>query len=207
ASTPNHPPYQPPPGSTNPTKPTRNRNRQWTQQIPEQPCLKNLDTFRFESELVVVIGRRGRRITPECADSVVFGYTAANDGSVRDFQRHTSQVTAGKVWDKLTPLGPMVVPASQLGGARPDLAITGLLDGQVVQDDRTKNMVFGVPELVAYLSTMMTLEAGDLILTGSPAGVGFIRTPPLFLRSGAQFEVRIEGIGSLRNTYVEEQVG
>ena len=162
------------------------------------------DQIDFEAELVAVIGRRGRRIPVERAESVLFGYTAANDGSVRDFQRHTPQAEPGKIWDKLTPIGPVVVPASRLGGARPDLAITGILDGQVVQDDRTNNMVFGVPELIAYLSTVMTLEPGDLIFTGTPAGVGFVRTPPLFLRDGSEFEVRIEGIGSIRNRYIDE---
>ena len=136
---------------------------------------------------------------------MVFGYTAANDGSVRDFQLHTSQRTAGKAWDSLTPLGPVVVPARLLGGARPDLAITGLFDGQVVQDDRTAKLLFGIPELIAYITTVMTLEPGDLILTGTPAGVGIARKPPLLLKDGSEFEVRIEGVGSLRNRYVTEQ--
>jgi acylpyruvate hydrolase len=171
-------------------------------EIPLPPESGQID---FESELAVVIGRRCRRVPAEHAGRVIFGYTAANDGSVRDFQVHTSQAVAGKAWDRLTPAGPVVVPAAQLGGARPDLALTGILDGQVVQDDRTSNMMFGVPELVAYISTVMTLEAGDLILTGTPAGVGIARTPPLLLRDGSQFEVRIEGIGSLRNRYVAEK--
>ncbi|MEV6338855.1 fumarylacetoacetate hydrolase family protein [Nocardia vinacea] len=171
----------------------------------EIPLPPESDQIDFEAELVAVIGRRGRRIPAERAETVLFGYTAANDGSVRDFQRHTQQAAPGKIWDKLTPIGPVVVPAGDLGGARPDLAITGMLDGQVVQDDRTKNMVFRVPELIAYLSTVLTLEPGDLLFTGTPAGVGFVRTPPLFLRDGSEFEVRIEGIGSLRNRYIDER--
>lgn len=164
------------------------------------------DQIDYESELAVVIGRRARRVAIEDVADVVFGFTAANDGSVRDFQFHTAGRTAGKAWDSLTPVGPVVVPAGQLGGVRPDLSITGLFDGQVVQDDRTANLLFGVPELVAYLTTFTTLEPGDLILTGTPAGVGFVREPPLRLTDGSEFEVRIEGIGSLRNRYVNEQV-
>jgi acylpyruvate hydrolase len=164
------------------------------------------DQVDYESELGVVIGRRGRRIPAEHAGRVIFGYTAANDGSVRDFQQHTTQHLAGKAWDGLTPVGPVVVPAAQLGGIRPDLAVTGTLDGQVVQNDRTSSMMFGVPELVAYISTVLMLEAGDLILTGTPEGVGFVRTPPLLLRDGSRFEVSIEGIGTLRNEYVAERL-
>ena len=96
------------------------------------------------------------------------------------------------------------MPAGRLGGVRPDLAITGLFDGEVVQDDRTANLLFGIPELIAYITTVMTLEPGDLILTVTPSGVGIVRKPPLLLRDGSEFEVRIEGIGSLRNRYVTE---
>ncbi|MCI3245701.1 fumarylacetoacetate hydrolase family protein [Streptomyces spinosisporus] len=170
------------------------------------PLPPESDQIDYESELAVVIGRRVRRVTAESASDVVFGYTAASDGSVRDYQVHTGQRTAGKAWDSLTPLGPVVVPAETLGGDRPDLAITGVLDGQVVQDDRTAKLLFGVPELIAYITTVMTLEPGDLILTGTPSGVGVARKPPLWLRDGSEFEVRIEGIGSLRNRYVAERV-
>jgi acylpyruvate hydrolase len=170
------------------------------------PLPPESDQIDYESELTVVIGRRARRVVAGNAADVVFGYTAAGDGSVRDYQVHTGQRTAGKAWDSLTPLGPVVVPAEQLGGARPDLAITGLLNGQVVQDDRTAKLLFGIPELIAYITTVMTLEPGDLILTGTPSGVGAARTPPLWLADGSEFEVRIEGIGSLRNRYVTEQV-
>ncbi|MFD5537457.1 fumarylacetoacetate hydrolase family protein [Streptomyces sp. NPDC127079] len=165
------------------------------------------DQIDYESELAVVIGVRARRIAAEDAASVVFGYTAANDVSVRDFQFHTSQRTAGKAWDGLTPLGPVVVPAAQLGGVRPDLAITGTLDGQVLQNDRTSSLLFGVPELVAYITTVMTLEPGDVLLTGTPSGVGFAREPKVLLRHGSEFEVRIEGIGALRNRFVDEKTG
>ena len=165
------------------------------------------DQIDYESELAVVIGVRARRIAAEEAESVVFGYTVANDVSVRDFQFHTTQRVAGKAWDGLTPLGPIVVPAAQLGGVRPDLAITGTLDGEVLQDDRTSSLLFGVPELLAYITTVMTLEPGDVILTGTPSGVGFVREPKVLLRHGSEFEVRVEGIGALRNRYVDEKTG
>ena len=163
------------------------------------------DLIDYESELVVVIGRRCRRVETGDAGTVIFGYTAANDGSVRDYQLHTTQRTAGKAWDGLTPLGPVVVPAGQLGGDRPNLRITGHLNGEIVQDGSTGDMVYGIPELISYITTFMTLEAGDLILTGTPAGVGFVRTPPRLLSAGDEFEVRIEGIGTLCNRYYAEK--
>ena len=162
------------------------------------------DQIDYETELAVVIGKRCRRIPAHAAEQVVFGYTAANDGSVRDYQFLGSQRLAGKVWDDLTPLGPVIVPIGELGGTAPDLTITGLFDGTVVQQDRTSNMIFGIPQLIAYLSTLMTLEPGDVVLTGTPAGVGFVREPQLLLTDGSVFEVRIEGIGSLRNVYRKE---
>ena len=160
----------------------------------------------FESELAVVIGRRCRRVGAADVPSVVFGYTIANDGSVRDYQFHTSQRTAGKGWDGLTPLGPVVVPAERLGGANPDLRVTGLLNGEVMQDDRTSRMVYSVTDLITYITTVMTLEPGDLILTGTPAGVGLVRKPPVFLTDGDEFEVRIDGLGALRNRYQAKAV-
>jgi acylpyruvate hydrolase len=165
------------------------------------------DQIDFESELTVVIGQRCRRVPVEGVAEVIFGYTAADDGSVRDFQFHTAQRTAGKAWDSLTPIGPVVVPATELGGARPDLRIQGFLNGEQMQDDRTSNLMFGIPELIAYITTFVTLEPGDLLLTGTPAGVGLVRKPPVLLRDGDEFEVRIDGIGSLRNSYTAEKVG
>ncbi len=170
------------------------------------PLPPESDQIDFESELAVVIGTRCRRVSVDKVGDVVFGFTAADDGSVRDFQFHTSQRTAGKTWDALTPIGPVVVPAGSLGGVSPDLHIEGLLNGAVMQDDRTSNLIFGVPEIVSYISTFLTLEPGDLILTGTPSGVGLVRRPPVLLQEGDVFEVRIEGIGTLRNRYVTERV-
>lgn len=171
----------------------------------EIPLPGESDQIDFESELTVVVGRRCRRVPAQDAASVVFGYTAANDGSVRDFQQHTRQRTAGKAWDALTPLGPVVVPAGHLGGTRPDLEITGILNGEVVQHSRTSAMLFDVPALLAYITTFMTLEPGDLILTGTPSGVGIMRNPPRFLTDGDEFEIRIEGIGAIRSRYRKEE--
>jgi len=169
------------------------------------PLPPESDQIDYESELAVVIGTQCRRVPRDRAGDVIFGYTAANDGSVRDFQFHTTQRTAGKAWDRLTPIGPVVVPAAVLGGAEPDLAIQGRYNDEVLQDDRTSSLLFGIPDLIAYITTFMTLEPGDLILTGTPAGVGIVRKPPVLLGDGDIFEVRIEGIGSLRNRFVAEQ--
>jgi acylpyruvate hydrolase len=169
------------------------------------PLPPESDKVDYESELAVVIGRRGRRVAAEDVADVVFGYTVANDGSVRDYQVHTAGRTAGKAWDGLTPLGPVVVPAERLGGVHPDLRVTGRLNGETVQDDRTSSMVRTVTELITYLTTFLTLEPGDVILTGTPAGVGAVRQPPRYLGDGDEFEVRIEGIGALRNHYHAEK--
>ncbi|MFZ2242585.1 MAG: fumarylacetoacetate hydrolase family protein [Gordonia amarae] len=158
----------------------------------------------YETELVIVIGRYGRRIPEDSVGDIVFGYTAGNDGSVRDYQFRTSQAGPGKAWDGLSPIGPVVVPADSVGGTQPDLAMTGLLNGEVVQQARTSDMVFGVAAMVSYISTFLTLAPGDLIFTGTPAGVGAARKPPRFLRAGDEFEIRIEGIGSIINTYRPE---
>jgi acylpyruvate hydrolase len=158
----------------------------------------------WEAELVVVFGRRCRRVSAGDAGTVVFGYTAGNDVSMRDFQGHTSQFLAGKTWDRSTPLGPAVIPASELGGASPDLAIRGTLNGSTLQDSRTNDLIFSVPELVAYITTIMTMEPGDVVLTGTPSGVGNAEKPPRGLKDGDVYEVEIEGIGRLRNRFRDE---
>lgn len=158
----------------------------------------------YEAELAFVFGRRCRRVSAAQADSVVFGYTAANDVSMRDFQMHTTQFLAGKSWDRSTPLGPSVVPTGEVGGIEPDLAISGVLGGEIVQDSRTSDLIFGIPQLVEYMTTIMTMEPGDVVLTGTPSGVGFAHTPPRRLSHGDVFEVQIEGIGSLENRFVRE---
>lgn len=156
----------------------------------------------WESELTVVFGKRCRRVPESDAADVVFGYTVANDVSMRDFQRHTTQFTAGKAWDRSTPVGPAVVPVAQAGGIEPDLRISGRLNNDTVQDSRTSDLIFGIPALVAYITTVMTMEPGDIILTGTPSGVGMAMDPPRSLRDGDTYEASVEGIGSIANRFV-----
>lgn len=144
----------------------------------------------WESELAFVFGRHCRRVSATEADAVVFGYTTANDVSMRDFQNHTTQFLAGKTWDRSTPLGPAVIPAGELGGMTPDLAISGTLNGSTVQDSRTSDLIFSIPQLVAHMTTIMTMEPGDVVLTGTPSGVGFAHKPPRGLRDGDVYESR-----------------
>jgi acylpyruvate hydrolase len=158
----------------------------------------------WEAELAVVVGRPARRVAPERAADVVFGYTIANDVSMRDFQRHSSQYGAGKSWPSSTPLGPDVVPIADCGGIEPDLRIVGMLDGRVVQDGRTTDLIFSIPRLVGYLTTILAMEPGDVVLTGTPAGVGAAARPPRFLADGDVFEARIDGLGAIRNRFTTE---
>jgi 2-keto-4-pentenoate hydratase/2-oxohepta-3-ene-1,7-dioic acid hydratase in catechol pathway len=153
----------------------------------------------WEAELAVVIGKPGRDIAEADAMGHVFGYTCANDVSVRDVQRrHGGQWFKGKNFDTHLPMGPWIVTADQLDPS--DLAIRSRVNGVAKQDSRTKFMVFKIPRLIAEISAGCELWPGDLIITGTPAGVGFARTPPEFLKIGDSVEVEIEGIGVLRNT-------
>jgi acylpyruvate hydrolase len=158
----------------------------------------------WEAELAFVFGRRCRTVPAAEAARALFGFTAANDVSARDFQMRTSQWTAGKTFDGFCPLGPWIVTADELGPA-PDLAIRGRLNGEPMQDSRTSDLIYGVPELVAFITAIMTVEPGDLVLTGTPAGVGSGRRPPRFLRPGDVYEVEIERIGAIRNRFVAER--
>ncbi len=153
----------------------------------------------WEAELAVVIGKGGRDIAEADAMGHVFGYTCANDVSVRDVQRrHGGQWFKGKNFDTHLPMGPWIVTADELDPS--DLAIRSRVNGVGKQDSRTKFMVFKIPRLIAEISAGCTLWPGDLIITGTPAGVGFARTPPEYLKVGDVVEVEIEGIGVLRNT-------
>lgn len=160
----------------------------------------------WEGELAVVIGREGRRIPEAEAFDHVAGYSCFNDGSIRDYQHHTSQFTAGKNFDRSGSFGPWVVTAD----AAPDptaLRLVTRVDGEVVQDATTDLLLFPIPRLIAYLSTFTTLEPGDVIATGTPAGVGFRRDPPRFLRPGSVVEVEVGGVGTLVNPVVDERGG
>ena len=153
----------------------------------------------YEAELAVVIGRRCKQVTPEGALRGIFGYACANDLTMRDAQTADGQWTRAKSPDGFCPLGPWIVTADEIpySGSTPDLGIRLLLNGEVMQDSRTSRMVFGVAELVSFLSQTMTLEPGDLLLTGTPPGVGMGRKPPVYLRSGDRTVVEIERVGSL----------
>ena len=152
----------------------------------------------YEGELALVIGTRCKEVSEQEALRYVAGYTIMNDVSARDVQMQTSQWTAGKALDTFAPMGPGIVPASALPDPQ-KLVLTTRVNGQVVQHDSTANMIFSVATAISFLSSLMTLEPGDIIATGTPSGVGFKRTPPLFLHEGDVTEVEIDGIGQIRN--------
>ncbi|MEU0468306.1 fumarylacetoacetate hydrolase family protein [Amycolatopsis sp. NPDC006131] len=151
----------------------------------------------YEAELAVVIGKAGRRIPPEKAVDHVLGYCVANDVTMRDYQYKTHQWLPGKAWDRSTPLGPyLVTPAeADLTAAR----VTTVLGGRELQSSDTSRLIFGIPTLIAAISEFTTLLPGDVILTGTPGGVGFRRDPQVFLRDGDEITVSVEGIGTLVN--------
>jgi 2-keto-4-pentenoate hydratase/2-oxohepta-3-ene-1,7-dioic acid hydratase in catechol pathway len=160
----------------------------------------------YEAELAVVIGREAKRVTPAESLDHVLGYTCLNDVSARDFQFVDGQWMRGKSPDTFCPIGPWIVTTDEIPDPQ-GLAISCVLNGETVQDSSTKQMVFGVSELVAFISTWITLEPGDVIATGTPPGVGFARKPQLFLQDGDRVEVDIEGIGRLSNAVVKENAG
>jgi acylpyruvate hydrolase len=159
----------------------------------------------FEGELAAVIGRRARDVTPADALDFVAGWCAANDVTARDFQNARGQHFIGKSCDTFAPLGPVLVTADEIENPQ-DLALRTLVSGELMQSSSTKEMIFPVAEVLAFASRLMTLEPGDVILTGTPAGVGAARTPPRFLRDGDVVEVAIERIGHLHN-YVRAKAG
>ncbi len=152
----------------------------------------------YEGELAVIIGKRCRAVPEEEILEYVAGYSIINDVTARDIQAQTSQWTTGKALDTFAPMGPGIIPASQIPDPQ-TLTLVTWVNGQEVQHDNTANMIFSVASALAFLSSLMTLEPGDILATGTPSGVGFKRTPPLFLRDGDVVEVEIERIGRLRN--------
>ena len=170
-----------------------------------QPLIKPRvsDKLDYEGELAVVIGKEGRHIPAEKALGYVAGYSCYNEGSVRDWQLHTSQYLAGKTFAGTGAFGPWLVTADEI----PDpstLRLETRLNGQVVQHSGTNLMITPVPQLIAYISTILPLLPGDVIVSGTPGGVGSKRTPPLFMRPGDVVEVEISSIGVLRNKVVAE---
>ena len=157
----------------------------------------------YEGEIVIVMGRGGRRIPQEAALSHVYGYTCANEGSVRDWLRHSKfNVTQGKNFDRSGSIGPFLVSADEVGPA--PLRVSTRVNGEVRQDDTSDRMIFQIPYLIHYISTFCTLEPGDVILTGTPSGAGARFDPPRYLKAGDVVEVEISRVGLLRNTVVDD---
>jgi len=157
----------------------------------------------YEAEFAFVIGRGGRHIAAENWKEHVFGYTIVNDVSARDYQRATTQWLMGKTFDTFAPMGPWIKTADEIQDPHA-LDISIEINGQVLQSSNTRNLIFKIPDLISYLSSVFTLEPGDIISTGTPAGVGFARKPPRFLKAGDDVVVKIPAIGELQNPVIAE---
>ncbi|MEV1295724.1 fumarylacetoacetate hydrolase family protein [Pseudonocardia sp. NPDC049635] len=162
------------------------------------------DALDWEVELVIVIGRKVRRARGTEAEAAIAGFTVMNDVSVRDWQFRTIEWTQGKIWDSSTPVGPFVTTPDEVGGVRPALVVSTTVDGQVMQSDNTGTLLFDPVFLVEYISTLITLHPGDLIATGTPAGVGHARDPKVYLVGGETVVTQIEGLGRCTNTIVTD---
>jgi 2-keto-4-pentenoate hydratase/2-oxohepta-3-ene-1,7-dioic acid hydratase in catechol pathway len=154
----------------------------------------------YEAELVFVIGKTARNVPQDQAMQYVAGYTVGHDVSARDYQikRGGGQWMAGKTWETFAPMGPALVTADEAIDPH-NLGIRCVLNGEMMQDSSTAQFIFNIPEAIAYISRIMTLEPGDVIFTGTPPGVGFARKPPVFLKAGDEVEIQIDGLGSLKN--------
>jgi acylpyruvate hydrolase len=172
----------------------------------EQPIVRPLcsDSLDFEGEMVAVIGKRGRHIQATDALDHVIGYSVFNEGSVREYQFHTPQWTLGKNFDNTGGFGPTFVTADELPAGGRGLQLTTRLNGEVVQSANTSQMLFSVEQIIASASEAITLEPGDVLVTGTPAGVGWGRDPKLMMHDGDVVEVEVEGIGLLRNPVRDE---
>jgi acylpyruvate hydrolase len=198
----------------------RNHIQEMGRDLPEYPTLfcKFADTligayddirrpaetemFDWEAELTVVIGREVRRASEAEAVEAIAGFTVLNDITCRDWQFRTREWLQGKNWDSTTPVGPYLVTPDEVGGPRPALGIRCQVNDQVMQRDNTGDLLFDPVDLVRYVSTMIRLNPGDLIATGTPGGVGHARKPPVFLQGGETVVTEIEGLGRLENTVV-----
>jgi acylpyruvate hydrolase len=165
------------------------------------------ETLDYEAELILVVGKRAKHLTADNATSCVAGYSCGNEGSVREFQRKTTQWDMGKNFDRTGGFGPWLVTADELPDAAKGLKIQSRLNGNVMQSDNTDNMMFPIVEMLVYITQGMTLEPGDVIFTGTPSGVGHARKPPVWMKNGDTIEVEIEGVGTLRNPIADEQAG
>lgn len=162
------------------------------------------EKFDWEAELVVVIGKQVRRASEQEAADAIAGFTVMNDITCRDWQFRTREWLQGKNWDNSTPVGPVMVTPDELGGVRPAKAISCQVDGQTMQSDTTGDLLFDPVALVQYASTMIRLNPGDIIATGTPGGVGHARKPEVYLTPGQTVTVGVEGIGECTNTVVAE---
>ncbi|CAI1628717.1 fumarylacetoacetate hydrolase family protein [Serratia proteamaculans] len=160
--------------------------------------------FDYEGELAVVIGKGGRRITQRDAMQHVAGYACYNDGSVRDWQRHSSQFTAGKNFRQTAAFGPWIVSADEIPDPRV-LTLKTLLNGQVMQQASVGELIFSIPALIEYCSTFTDLLPGDVLVTGTPGGVGAFRQPPVWMKAGDRVEIAIAGIGTLSNPVIDDE--
>jgi 2-keto-4-pentenoate hydratase/2-oxohepta-3-ene-1,7-dioic acid hydratase in catechol pathway len=173
----------------------------------DQPIVRPLisETLDYECELLVVIGRPAKHLTLQNATSCIAGYSCFNDGSIRQFQRRTAQWDMGKNFDRTGGFGPWMVSADALPPGAAGLKIETRLNGQVLQSDNTANMIFPVAETLVDLTQAMTLMPGDIVVTGTPSGVGHARKPPLWMKDGDVCEIEIEGIGVLSNPVRDEK--
>jgi 2-keto-4-pentenoate hydratase/2-oxohepta-3-ene-1,7-dioic acid hydratase in catechol pathway len=180
--------------------------RVWRSQVAHgQPIVRPhvSESLDWEGELAVVIGRAGRCITEAAAWDHIAGYSVYNDGSIREWQFHAKQIASGKNFESTGGFGPWMVTADEIAPGR-ELKLETRLNGETVQSSHTGHMIFSIPKLIAYASTIFTLVPGDVIITGTPAGVGWSRKPPRFMKPGDVCEVEIEGIGVLRNPVVQQ---
>ena len=179
-----------------------------TSLVPHQmPIIRPLasETLDYECELLIVIGKKAKHLTMQNAYSCIAGYSCFNDGSIRQFQRRTAQWDMGKNFDMTGGFGPCFVSADELPEGAIGLKIETRLNGQVLQSDNTANMIFPVAETLVDLTQAMTLMPGDVVVMGTPSGVGHARKPPLWMKNGDTCEIEIEGIGILSNPIQDEK--
>lgn len=173
---------------------------------PNDPIVKpaETDALDWEVELVVVVGKPVRRASEDEAAAAIAGFTVMNDVSVRDWQFRTIEWSQGKIWDSSTPVGPYVVTPDEVGGVRPALEVQTVVDDEIMQSDDTGTLLFDPVHLVQYISTVIRLNPGDLIATGTPAGVGHARDPKVYLTGGETVVTKIAGLGACTNQVIEE---
>ena len=180
-----------------------------TSMVPHlQPIMRPRESIQldYEAEMVAIVGKRAKHLTMANAIDCIAGYSCANEGSVREFQRHTTQWGMGKNFDRTGGFGPWMVSADELPPGGKGLKIMSRLNGNIMQSDNTENMMFPLAETLVYLTKGMTLEPGDIILTGTPSGVGHARKPdPVWMKPGDTCEIEVEGVGVLRNPIEDEK--